>query len=153
MQKSRRQDPYPWTWELPLAVVVAVLLVMVIGIHLGRSVANVLAGGRLGWPSSSELFRSAVGVVGGDGAAGLNLVANAPVARGTSLWVCIGVVEVLLLTLVTGCLVAGLRRWGPGRMRGMASRSEAELLLGVRRLRRHRRIVRPDLYGKGRTPS
>ena len=41
-------------------------------------------------------------------------------------------------------------RWGPGRLRGMASRGEAERLLGVTRLRKVRSVVRPDLYGKNR---
>ena len=40
------------------------------------------------------------------------------------------------------------QRWGPGRMRGMATAAEAEKLLGVTRLRKVGGIVRPDLYGK-----
>jgi hypothetical protein len=39
-------------------------------------------------------------------------------------------------------------RWGPGRLRGMASRGEAERLLGVTRQRKVRSVVRPNLYGK-----
>ena len=40
-QRSRRQDPYPWTWEMPLAVILAVLVLISFGVHLGRAVANV----------------------------------------------------------------------------------------------------------------
>ena len=40
------------------------------------------------------------------------------------------------------------QRWGPGRMRGMATAAEAEKLLGVTRLRKVAGILRPDLYGK-----
>ena len=50
-----------------------------------------------------------------------------------------------------GCLVLSVvayRRWGPGRLRGMASRTEAASLLGLPRLRRHRAVIRPDLHGK-----
>ena len=46
-QRSRRQDPYPWTWEMPLAVILAVLVLISFGVHLGRAIANVLAGSRL----------------------------------------------------------------------------------------------------------
>ncbi len=46
-QQSRRHDPYPWTWEIPLAVAVVILMVLVCGVHLGRGIANVLAGA--GW--------------------------------------------------------------------------------------------------------
>ena len=37
---------------------------------------------------------------------------------------------------------------GAGAAEGMASRGEAERLLGVTRLRKVRAVVRPDLYGK-----
>jgi hypothetical protein len=53
------------------------------------------------------------------------------------------VVSVLLLKLVVD-------RWGPGRLHGMASCGEAERLLGVTRLRKVRKVVRPDLYGTNR---
>ena len=43
-QRSRRRDPYPWTWEMPLAIISAVLVLISFGVHLGRAVANVLAG-------------------------------------------------------------------------------------------------------------
>ena len=45
---------------------------------------------------------------------------------------------------------AGLDRWGPGRIQGMATRAEAERLLGRTRLRKVAAVVRPDLYGKAR---
>jgi len=38
------------------------------------------------------------------------------------------------------------RRWGPGRMKGMASPGEAEQVLGLTRLRRNAPLIRPDLY-------
>ena len=50
MQRERRRDPYPWTWEIPVAVILATLFVIVIGIQLGRSVANLLAGAGWTWP-------------------------------------------------------------------------------------------------------
>jgi hypothetical protein len=63
------------------------------------------------------------------------------------------VTEVMLLAVCAFALKMILDRWGPGRMRGMASRGEAERLLGATRLRKVRCVVRPDLYGKRRRPS
>ena len=56
--------------------------------------------------------------------------------------------QVLAVALMGWAGVALLRRFGPGRVRGMATRSEAESLLGLRRLRTVAPVVRPDLYGK-----
>jgi hypothetical protein len=67
-----------------------------------------------------------------------------------TLWTWTVVTEVMLLAVCVFVLKMVLDRWGPGRMRGMASRGEAERLLGVTRLRKVRSVVRPDLYGKRR---
>jgi len=43
-QQSRRRDPYPWTWEIPVGVVLMIFVGAGLGVHLGRAVANVMAG-------------------------------------------------------------------------------------------------------------
>ena len=62
-QRARRRDPYPWTWEVPVGVVLVILLVLVCGVHLGRAIANVLAGAGWAFPGRVELFRSLPGVL------------------------------------------------------------------------------------------
>ncbi len=59
------------------------------------------------------------------------------------LWTWTVVTEVMLLAVCAFALKMILDRWGPGRMRGVASRDEAERLLGVTRLRTVRRSARP----------
>jgi hypothetical protein len=147
-QRSRRQNPYPWTWEVPLGVAVAVLALFALGVQLGRAVANGLTG--IGWtfPTGAQFFESLPGVLRGNAGAGLTGL-HGDVASASTLLVCVVGTELVLLALSVLLLKGGLDRWGPGRMRGMASVGEAERLLGVSRLRRVRRIVRPDLYGKG----
>jgi len=71
-QQLRRRDPYPWAWEIPLGTVLVILMVMVCGVHLGRGLANVLAGAGWTLPRRVELFRSLPAVLGGDAAAGLD---------------------------------------------------------------------------------
>jgi hypothetical protein len=70
-QQSRRHDPYPWTWEIPVGVALVILLVLVCGVHLGRGIANVLAGAGWAFPGRVELFRSLPAVLRGDAGSGL----------------------------------------------------------------------------------
>ena len=148
-QQSRRRDPYPWTWEIPLGIVLVILMVLVCGVHLGRGIANVWAGAGWAFPTRVELFRSLPAVLGGDAAAGLDGL-NGSLSSPSAVWMWAVVTEVMLLALSVLVLKLVLDRWGPGRLRGMASRGEAERLLGVTRLRKIRTVVRPDLYGKSR---
>lgn len=149
MQRARRTNPYPFTWEIPVAAVVATVLLLVLGIHAGRAVANLVAGGTFTLPSRETLFTSVPGVLGGDPGAGLTGTA-AHLAGPTALRVWVVVVETLILVLVVWAATVGLGRWGPGRIHGMATREEAERLLGRTRLRTVGAVVRPDLYGEGR---
>jgi hypothetical protein len=148
-QQSRRRDPYPWTWEIPLGIVLAILMMLVCGIHLGRGIANVLAGAGWAFPRRVELFRSLPAVLGGDAAAGLDGL-NGSISSPSAVWTWVVATEVMLLAVAVFILKLVLDRWGPGRPRGMASRGEAERLLGVTHLRKVRMVVRPDLYGKSR---
>jgi hypothetical protein len=148
-QQSRRRDPYPWTWEIPLGIVLVILMVLVCGVHLGRGIANVWAGAGWAFPTRVELFRSLPAVLRGDAAAGLDGL-NGPVSSPSAVWMCMVVTEVMLLAVGVWLSKLVLDRWGPGRLRGMASRGEAERFLGVTRLRKVRSVVRPDLYGMNR---
>jgi hypothetical protein len=151
VQRSRRTDPYPFTWEIPLAIVVAFVLMLVLGVHIGRGIANLVAGGGWTWPDETQLFRSLPGVLAGDSAAGLTHPADhrgtgLAGATATHLW--LALTELTLVIAATWAIVGGLRQWGPSRLHGMATRAEAEQLLGVSRLRKVRGVVRPDLHGK-----
>jgi hypothetical protein len=148
-QRARRQDPYPWTWEMPLAVILAVLVLISFGVHLGRAVANVLAGCDWMFPGRVNLFSSLPAVLRGDAGAGL-VDLHASGASPSSLRICVAATELILLAATALLIKWGSDRWGPQRMKGVATRGEAEKLLGVTRLRRSRKIVRPDLYGKRR---
>ena len=146
MQRSRRTDPYPWTWERPVGVIVAYVLGILYGFHGGRALANFLSGHGWVWTPSENLFTSLPGVLHGDATAGLPTKhhgASSPV-----LWFCIVLVELAIVIALSVALKMAFDRWGPNRVQGMASREEAEELLGRTRLRKVSGIVRPDLYGK-----
>ena len=150
MQRSRRHDPYPFTWEIPAAIIAGVLLVLVLGIHIGRAAANLLAGAGWSWPNREELFRSLPAILGGDGGAGLPRAFHGDAGQ-SALWTSISVCELLLLILLAWAFKIGLDRWGPHRVQGMATRAQAEQMLGRTRLRKASAVVRPDLYGKHRS--
>ena len=140
-QQSRRHDPYPWTWEIPLGIVLVILMVLVCGVHLGRGIANVWAGAGWAFPRRVELFRSLPDVLHGDAAAGLDGL-NGPLSSPSAVWRWAVATEVMLLAVSVLLLKLIVDRWGPGRLRGMASRGEAERLLGVTRLRKVSSVVR-----------
>ena len=148
MQAHRRRNPYPQTWEIPLAVLVGLSLLLVLGVHLGRALANAIAGNGWVFVERAKLFTSLPGVLAGRADAGLVGI-DSP-ASSSVLWASVLFVEILVLAVSAGCVRFGWGRWGPSRIRGTATRAEAEELLGVVRLRRHAHLIRPDLYSDRR---
>jgi hypothetical protein len=146
MQQDRLKNPHPWTYEVPLAIVLTLVLVAVLGVHTGRAVANLFAGGGWDWPPATDLFPSLPGLLRGDAGAGLTNPGVVADPRALWTWLIVTAALTLLGVLVTS--VVAYRRLGPGRVRGMASPAEAAALLGLPRLRRHRAVIRPDLFGK-----
>ncbi len=154
LQTDRRHDPYPSTWEIPVALLAATLPAAALGVQAGRSLAHWATGAGWHWPTPRSLFTSIPAILTGHPAAGLD-PPPAPAATASAVigWI-IATETVFLLGLATLAALV-LRRWGPGRMKGMATPAEAASTLGVRRLRAHRRIIRPDLHSarhQRRTP-
>lgn len=144
MQVERRHNPYPLTWEIPAGILATAALLLALGVHVGRGIATWFAGAGWHWPAPAALFSSLPAVLGGDAEAGLDQAAAASVQRAQVLGWIVAVEAVLLLAgIVAGAWC--LRRWGPGRLKGMATAAEAEASLGVSRMRRVRTIIRPDL--------
>ena len=150
MQQSRRSNPYPFTWEIPLMLVVTVLLLLVLGVQAGRAGANLAAGGGLSFPPRDALVTSVPGILAGDASAGLpSGAAGRASPAAVRSWVAGG--ELMILVVLCWSGRALWLRWGPHRVHGMASKAEAQTLLGRRRLHHVRAIIRPDLYGKDRS--
>jgi len=162
VQRERRRDPYPWTWEIPTAVMLATLIVIIIGIQLGRSVANLLAGAGWTWPAGdgganagtfpspigTTFWTSLPGVLAGHADAGLPSPTPDGLADRGLVWTSLALTEIALLAASIWVAVYAYQRWGSCRMRGMATSTDAEKFLGLTRLRKVAGIVRPDLYGK-----
>jgi hypothetical protein len=145
MQIERRKNPYPLTWEIPAGTTAFGALLLVLGVHLGRAVANWTAGAGWHWPKPTALFTALPAILAGNASAGLDTSLRAGATSGQLLaWVMTVEIAILIAGIVAAA--AGLRRWGPTRLKGMATSAEAESALGLSRLRRVRSIIRPDLH-------
>ncbi len=138
MQRERRHNPYPWTWEIPVAIACAVLLVLAVGVHLGNGLAHLTSGHGWTWPATAQLFTSLPTILN-----------TSPDAVGVRAWII--AVELALFASLAWTAIWGWQRWGPARLKGVATRDQAEQVLGLTRLHKVARIVRPDLHPARRT--
>ncbi len=139
----RQPDPLPLTWEVPAGLALTWLCLAGAGLLAGQATAGLVTGRGWLWPDSPHLLPTVGGLLTGH--VGVGVSATPPASW--LVYVLIGVCQLLLLAV---SVWAGVRFWtslGPGRRYGMATRVEAETVLGVGRLRRVRKIIRPDLYG------
>ncbi|MER7070645.1 hypothetical protein [Terrabacter sp. NPDC000476] len=154
MQQSRRSNPYPFTWEIPLMLAITVLLLLVLGMQTGRAAANLAAGSGMSFPPRDALFTSVPRILAGDASAGLprntGTAGTAGRASPAAVRAWVAGTELMVLAVLGWAGRDIWLRWGPHRIHGMASKAQAQRLLGRRRLHRVRAIIRPDLYGKER---
>ena len=140
----RQPDPLPLTWEVPAGLALAWLCLAGAGLLAGQATAGMLSGRGWLWPDSPHLLPTVGGLLTGH--VGVGAGPDTALPAPWLLYALIGVCQLLLAVSVW----AGVRFWtslGPGRRYGMATRVEAQTVLGVGRLRRVRKIIRPDLYG------
>ena len=149
LQAERRRDPYPFTWEIPVGLLLTALLLAGFGVQAGRTLAYCQAGAGWHWPTGRALATSIPGILSGHPAAGLNPEPTVLLGSGVVLgWVL--ATEVVLFAGMLAAVLLLLRRWGPSRVRGVATPAEAEAVLGISRLRKQRAIIRPDLHATPR---
>ena len=110
------------------------------GVHLGDALAHLTAGQPWAWPQSRDVLSSIPAVLAAE-----------PASAAVNPRVWIVTVELLLTGSLGWAAFSTWQRWGPSRLKGMATGDQAEQVLGVRRLRKVAAIVRPDLHG--RTPK
>ncbi len=144
LQSERRRNPYPLTWELAVGILTGWLLLAGIGVPLARALANLLAGAGWAWPAGRALFTSLPAVMAGHPRAGLATAGGA--ASPALLYTVLTVIELAVTAATVLAAWWVWRRWGDTAMKGMATPTEAEQILGLTRLRRHAAIIRPDLH-------
>ena len=147
---QRRRDPQPMGqgWEVAVAVIGGALLGFGLAALCGLGAASALFGRGWVWPRGTETIgRVLGGLLTGNPGRGLNPRQAPLVAGSAALYLCVAVCEVAVIAASTvgGVLIARYRRPGDARG-GMATRREAEGVLGISRLRGAKQIIRPDLY-------
>lgn len=145
-QRDRRREPYPWTWEPATALAATLIAVVVAATQLGRTAANLIMGAGVGFPPSlGGWVTSTPAVLTGRPTAGLSPDGAQPAGPVLLGW-CIAVTGLLVLALTVTGVVVWWRRFGPGGVQGVADPVEVRATLGLRRLRRNARLIRPDLH-------
>jgi type IV secretion system protein VirD4 len=150
--RRERRDALPLTWELPAAAALAWVAVAAMLLPAGRGAAAWLTGAGWVWPENGAgLTASLAGLLTGHLAAGLTTADATGLPASSPVYVVVVLAEVVWL--IVSLLAVGFwwRTWGPGMRQGLADRAEVEKVLGLSRIRRDRRVIRPDLYGKPRT--
>ncbi len=132
-----------------MAVIGGALLGLGLAALLGLGVASALWGGGWVWPHGSDVIGHVLGgLLAGRPGRGLPPEQARQVAEPAAVYACVAVCELawIALSAVAGVSVARYRRPADARG-GMASRSEARQVLGLRQLRAAKTLIRPDLYG------
>jgi hypothetical protein len=146
----QRRDPAPVgrAGEVALCVVVGVLLVVVFAALAGLGVASAVFGGGWVWPHGTEQIRNALGgLLNGHPGRGLPAHAAARVSGRTAVYAVVAACEVMAAVLIIIAVTWSARWCRPGDpRRGMAARREVRKVLGAQRVRRARRLIRPDLF-------
>jgi hypothetical protein len=146
--RRARADVQPIAWGIPAAGAAVWPLAALLVLPAGQGAASLLFGRGWVWPRGcSAVVSSICGLVTGHPGRGLATpqVAQLPGAGVVYLLVVVG--ELLLVAAAIWAGVLWWRHLGPGAWPGMADRLDVERVLGRSRLRRARKVIRPDLYG------
>ena len=154
---QRRRDPQPVSqgWEIAVAAIGGALLGLGLAALAGLGLASAVFGSGWVWPHGTDTIGHVIGgVLTGQPGRGLPPTQIQLVAARGAVYGCIAGSElvVIVLAVTVGVLVSRYRRPNDARS-GMATRSEAEQVLGISKLRGAKEIIRPDLYGRDATST
>lgn len=146
---QRRSDPQPLgrAGETALVALCAVLLAVSLAALTGLGLTCFVAGGGWVWPHGSNQAARVLGsLASGHPGQGLPAQLRARVPAPVAVYGGVAVAELALLVVVGAGWILFARYYRPGDARaGMATRGEAQQVLGTARLRAGRALIRPDL--------
>jgi len=140
--------------EIAFLILTSALLLVALTAALGIAVSGAAFGHGWVWPHGSQQWVHLMIATGrGHPAEAFTARSAGRLPARTTVYGCVAVAEVCLAIAATTCCIWISQWWrGPtDPRRGMASRAHAREALGVRELRRHRRVIRPDLHRKAGT--
>jgi hypothetical protein len=145
----QRRDPQPLGRDGEVALVVLAFLPTAASVAglVGLGIACQLFGGGWIWPRSEVAVRVIAGLAAGHPGRGLPAALAARVPGPVAVYGCVAAAELLAVAVLLATALLTARYWQPNDpRRGMATRGQAAAVLGVRRLRAAKAIIRPDLY-------
>ncbi len=146
-----RRDPQPMSrgGEVAAVVLTGGLLLLALAALTGLALASALFGGGWVWPAGSDTAGQVLaGLLTGEPGRGLPAQLQARVPGSGAVYSSVAAAELVMLAAAGTAAALFWRYHRPGDARGgMATRSEAQRVLGRSRLRQARTIIRPDLYG------
>lgn len=155
MPNQRQRDPMPWSrgGEVAFVVIAAVLLAFALAALLGLGIAAAWFGRGWVWPHGTDTIGHVLGgLLSGHPGRGMVVADAEKVPSRGAVYSCVAACELLMITAAIATSVLALRWVRPGdARRGMASRAEAQRVLGTGRLRESGRLIRPDLQRKSLT--
>lgn len=134
--------------EIALLALTGLLTLVALAALLGVAAAALLFGGGWVWPSGRDTVGQVLGgLLAGEPRRGFSAASAERLPAPVTIYAGVALAELLMLAISTaaGRLLLRYRRPGDAR-RGMATRTEAAQVLGRRRLRGARGIIRPDLH-------
>lgn len=150
---QRRRDPTSLTqgWEVAAGAIGLGLIGVALAALAGLGIAAAVFGGGWVWPHGVDAIgRTLGGLAAGHPGRGLPPTVAGRVAGPVATYGCVVVCE---LAVIAGSVTAGLAIARRLRSDGMATRRDAEQILGLSELRSAREIIRPDLYGRAGTDA
>lgn len=148
--RAGRRDPTPVSrgGELTLLALAGALLLAALAAVTGLGIASAVVGGGWVWPHGTDQTRATLaGLLGGDPVRGLPSAVAARVPSAGAVYTAVAVCEAAAVALAVAVTVLVLRWSRPSDpRRGLASAAEARRVVGTRRLRCARHLIRPDLY-------
>jgi hypothetical protein len=153
----RRRDPQPISqgWEAAVAVIGSAVILLVLAALFGTGGASVLFGRGWVWPHGAGTAAHVIGgLLTGHPGRGFDPQQRRLLAVPPLVYVCVVVSEFAAITAaaVVGVLIVRYRRPNDARG-GMATRRDAERVLGLSTLNHARSIIRPDLYPRAAATS
>jgi len=150
---QRRRDPPPLTqgWEVAAGLIGLGLIGVALAALAGLGVAAAVFGGGWLWPHGVDAIGRTLGALAaGHPGRGLPPTLAGRVAGPVATYSCVVVCE---LAVIVGSVTAGVAIARRLRSDGMATRRDAEQVLGLSELRSARGIIRPDLHSRAGADS
>ena len=137
---------------MAFVILAAVLVVLALAALVGVGVAGALFGGGWVWPHGTQgAGHELHGLLTGDAADGLPPALARRVPSRAAVDGCVVVAELAAVLVLGTAAVLVSRYRQPGDARGgMATRSQAGLVLGASRIRSAAAVIRPDLRNRRR---